>query len=180
MKNDSQPIYLEESAGLITTLLSNLIGPDARMWFEALKAFLRKENPWTDRIKHLWKSISVGGKSTEKLMKELVAKGFNLGDYAKSMTNHKQFTASSKAKKVDFAKKSLKEYGFTGKTFSELLEFFRHHSLYELCQPEDAYYLRMAYTDQPKGEWVRLAMDTIPDSVGNPNVFDLEHGDDGI
>lgn len=180
MKNDSQPISLLEAKGLIMMLYDNLTGPDARMWLEALKAFLRKENPWTDRIKHLWKSISVGGKSAEKLMKELVAKGFKLGDYAKSMTNHKQFTASSKAKKVDFAKKSLKEYGFTGKTFSELLEFFRHHPLYELCQPEDAYYLRMAYTDQPKGEWVRLAMDTIPGSDGRPDVFRLVHAGDGL
>ena len=174
MKNDSQPTSLDEGAGLITTLLSNLTGPDARMWLEAFKLFLKKKNPWTDRIENLWKSILVGGKSAEKLMKELLEKGFKLGDYAKSMTNHKQFTTSRNSKKVDFAKKSLKEFGFTGKTFGELLDFFRNHPLYELSQPEDVYYLRLAYTDQPKGEWVRLAMETIPGSDGGPGVFGLE------
>jgi hypothetical protein len=123
----------------------------------------------------VFKTIKISGKDLGQLQKE-VSKDFQLGDYAKSM----KFTPSKETKEVSFCKKSLKEYGFTGTTFSEMLDFFRNHPFYEICQPEDAYYLRMAYTDQPKGEWVRLAMDTIPDSDGYPDVFHLVHDDDGL
>lgn len=107
---------------------------------------------------------------------EDIKKEITISEYAESM----QFTPSLEVKEVEFVKKSLKDFGFTGKTFGELLEFFRNHPLYELCQPEDAYYLRLAYTDQPKGEWVRLAMDTIPVLGGDPGVFSLGHGDGGL
>jgi hypothetical protein len=122
-----------------------------------------------------FKTIKIGGKYLDQLQKE-VSKDFKLGNYAKSM----EFTPRKETQEVSFCKQTLKEYGFTGTTFSEMLDFFRNHPLYELCQPEDAYYLRMAYSDQPKGEWVRLAMDTIPDSDGFPSVFYLGHGDDGM
>lgn len=121
-----------------------------------------------------FKTIKIGGKTLKQLQEE-VSKDFYLGDYAKLM----EFTPSTETKEISFCKKTLTEYGFTGTTFSEMLDFFRNHPTYELCQPEDAYYLRMAYTDQPKGEWVRLAMDTIPGSDGDPNVFYLGH-DDGM
>lgn len=162
------------------TLINNLLGPDGLIWLEALKLFLRKENPWTNRILHIWKSIYIGGLSADKLMAKNEAKGFLLGNEAKRMTKSEAFKTSLKSRKVDFAMKSLKDFGFTGKTFAEWQEFIRSHSLFELCQPEDVYYLRIAYAGQPKDQWARLCMDTIANLHGSPRVFNLSHNDDGL
>lgn len=134
----------------------------------------------TERIANIWKSISVGGLKALKLMDRNKQKGFLLGSEAEFMTKSKSFKTSAKSKNVDFAMKSLKDFGFTGSTFAELQEFFRNHPMYEFCMPEDVYYLRIAYADQPKGQWVRLMMDTIADSDGGPGVFELEHDDFGL
>ncbi|MCF7831760.1 MAG: hypothetical protein K9M36_02660 [Candidatus Pacebacteria bacterium] len=180
MKHDSQLITLLEIKGLINTLWDRLTGPDAHTWLQAFKQFLRKENPWTDRIINLWRSVVVGGSTAERLMDESIEKGFKLGIDAEYMTKSDQFEGSIKPKKVDFVKKLLKEYGFTGTTFGELLEFFRNHPLYQLCESEDVYYLRATYTDQPKDEQVRLAMETIINSDGATSIFVLDHNAEGL
>ncbi len=152
---------------LFTSALKKLVNSNE----EVLKQFLYGE---------VWKSIYVGGKSANFLMKELVEINFKIEYNAKFITMQKQFSTSVKSRKVDFAKKSLKEFGFTGTTFAELLQFFRNHPIFELCQPEDAYYLRMAYNDQPKGECVEIAMFNISDSPHFLDMFYLEHDANGM
>jgi hypothetical protein len=134
----------------------------------------------TERIANIWKSISIGGMKALKLMDRNKQKGFLLGNEAEFMTKSKSFKTSAKSINVDFAMKSLKDFGFTGSTFAEAQEFFRNHPLYEFCIPEDVYYLRIAYADQPKGQCVRLMMDTIADSFGYPRVFMLGRNDIGL
>lgn len=134
----------------------------------------------TERIDSIWKSIFSDGIKPLKLMERNQEKGFLLGNEAEFMTKSKSFKTSAKSTQVDFAMKSLKDFGFTGSTFKEAQDFFRNHSMYELCMPEDIFYLRISYSDQPKGQWVRLMMDTIPGSSGSPRVFGLGHDDLGL
>lgn len=72
------------------------------------------------------------------------------------------------------------ELGFEkGTTFDEMVKHARQLGL-ELCPAEVGPYLRLVYKDQPKGEWLRIAMEPITDSVGYLGVFCVEHDDDGL
>lgn len=44
-----------------------------------------------------------------------------------------------------------------------------------ICPPEVGPQLRIQYLDQPRGEWVYIAMDPITDLLGFPDIFALEH-----
>jgi hypothetical protein len=44
------------------------------------------------------------------------------------------------------------------------------------CPPEIAPRLRAQYTNQPNGEYLYMAMDTISDRGGRPGVFRVSHG----
>jgi hypothetical protein len=180
MKTNSQQITLAEILGPIIEFLKNLIGPQSRMWLEAFKRFLRKENPWTEKITNIWKSILVGGKNAKQLIAE-IEKNFRLGDVARGMMGKPAFVTSKNEKKVNFAVKTVRDFGFSeSPRFEDFIKFFKNHPVYELCLPEDGPHLRLAYADQPKDEWIRLAMETIVDSDGDPGVFALALYDDGL
>jgi hypothetical protein len=50
----------------------------------------------------------------------------------------------------------------------------------ELCPAETGPRYRMKYADQPLNEWVRIGMKQITDRGGSPDVFSVEHDDDGL
>ncbi len=165
----------------LIVFFTHLIGPNGAMWWAAFNRFLRKENPWTDRILNLWNFFMIGGRSAEKLIAEIEMLGMKISGKAREMLNHANFTNSKRAKKVNFAMKKLRDFGFTeSPTFLQFIERVRNHELYELCLAEDAPNVRLQYADQPIGEWIRFVMDTIPDAGGSPRVFGLEHDGGGV
>lgn len=46
--------------------------------------------------------------------------------------------------------------------------------------PVDVMMLRLAYRSQPKGEWLRAAMDGVMHPMGNKVIFRIVHGHDGV
>jgi hypothetical protein len=67
---------------------------------------------------------------------------------------------------------SLKEIGFKKPT--ELREFYKklNKLKYQLVPPEISLYLRLIYTKQPRGEWLRISVpfDSMIDSDGVPHL----------
>jgi len=178
-KTNDQRISLDDISKLIAQLFTNLTGPNGLMWLEAFKRFLNKQECWTDGTKNLWRAFLAGGKSSERLIIEIEKANIKVVGYARSMMG--KITTSKRSKKVNFAVKTLKEFGFEkSPTFIEFIEWVRNHHVYELCLAEDAPNMRIQYSDQPKGELSTFAMETITVSGGNPGVFRLAHDDHGM
>ena len=56
-------------------------------------------------------------------------------------------------------------------------EFAEAHGLAR-CPAEVGLQLRLQYPNQPKGEWIMVAMDAVSDSLGALCVFRVEHDSD--
>jgi hypothetical protein len=50
----------------------------------------------------------------------------------------------------------------------------------ELCPPDLGPHLCLQYADQPAGERLHIAMKPIPSSDGEPRIFVVAHGPDGL
>jgi hypothetical protein len=118
-------------------------------------------------------TISLGKKITAK---ELEKKGFKVGDWAKDILKKVKF----KKQEIELVVKTVSKLGLPdGGTLKEIYEKAKEQGL-ELCPAEVGPALRLVYTDQPKGEWLRIAMEPVTDSDGDLFVFSIEHDDDGL
>lgn len=172
----------------VTTRLRVALKKGDRTFPLALNAFLKmnakERNVYfniaeTEAERKFWKTLTIGGKNAGQLIAE-IEKSYKLSDYAKSMLKHQSFTTLPAEESIDIAVITPRDLGFTSSpTFSTWIETLKGHSVYDTCPPEVGPYARLAYPDQKKGEWIRTAMDTIPDSDGGPLVFCVAHGDDG-
>lgn len=125
-----------------------------------------------------WKTITIGTKTKDQLLKEFEKKKINISDYAKNMVNKIDF--STKKETIDLVKLrvselGLKDYPTTDEIYTKAKELG-----YNLCPPEVALYLRLKDENQPLGDWYRIAMKQISDRYGYPSVFNLVHHDDGL
>ncbi|MBP7770526.1 MAG: hypothetical protein KA066_01285 [Candidatus Pacebacteria bacterium] len=135
-------------------LLVNLQGNDGRVWLDALKVFLRKENPWPKRASEyqVWKTVTTGGRTTEvwhRVLKEnKIDVDMEIGDFDEvKMHSPKRFEA-------DLVRLAVSELGFPSPVFYRQA-IKRATSLgFTLCSVEHALALRLAYLDQPVGESV--------------------------
>jgi hypothetical protein len=77
---------------------------------------------------------------------------------------------------------SVAELGFReGAKYSEIRARALELGLgLELCPAEVGPALRLAYKDQPRGEWLIIAMNTISVSDGDLRVFRVGHDDGGL
>jgi len=120
----------------------------------------------------IWKTIMVGAyQSAEAWIKALTSSGFRVSGWAKDiLAQIKRFQSPTQ---VSFVKATLAELGFTKPaTLTEIIARIKELG-YELCEPDDAPALRLAYTDQSLGEWLYVAMEPVRDSDGDLWVFRL-------
>ena len=118
-------------------------------------------------------TLQLGKKITKK---DLENAGFKVGDWAKEVLEKVTF----KKQKVNLIVKTVAELGLSdGGTLEEIYKKAEEQGL-ELCPAEVGPALRMAYKDQPKGEWLSIAMEPITDSYGFLRVFYVERDDDGL
>lgn len=182
-------IALADFAGPFKDFAEKLGGPNGEEWWMAFKRFLRKENPWeaklispTIKIWSVWKALAVGGYSKEQLFKMMLTKeGFKVSDWARDIMEKSAFRTSAGPHDVAFVRATVRDLGFTRMpTTIELFDRSRLAGLgLDLCQPEDAPYIRLAYADQLRGEWLWVAMEPITDSAGDPDVFRVGHRGSG-
>lgn len=117
----------------------------------------------------IWKTIQLGTglKSADDFRRDLTAGGFRIGDWGNDILGKPAFKVASKLTEVDLdlVNPSVAELGFKdGATFKDACE--RAISLgLEPCPNEVGPQLRLQYKDQPKGEWLRIAMKDVVEEV---------------
>ena len=69
---------------------------------------------------------------------------------------------------------SLKQSGFSNSTTLQQVYAKAKELGLELCPPQVGPELRLNYKDQPMGEWLRIAMDSISNHRDRPMIFTVE------
>ena len=132
--------------------------------------------------------IKIGGVAKDDLIEQVKAVR-ELSTYAESMMRHKLFITLDEPETAILIDLTPADLGFTeNPTTTELLDVKRladwsaanlEGYVLELCPAEVGPHLAIQYKDQPNGEILWVAMERIPDSDGNPYVFDVKRYDDG-
>ena len=128
----------------------------------------------------VWKSIPLGThKDADAYRKALKKGGYKIGDWGNDILGKPAFTVAEKEETIDLVKVTVAELGFkNGATYKEICDAAASRGL-KKCPNEVGPALRLAYTDQPAGEWLRIAMDPIAGSDGDLYIFDVVHDCDG-
>jgi hypothetical protein len=134
----------------------------------------------TDPVTSIWKPITIGNISRDKLILILKERGINVGDWVADMMKQDAFTVAQKEEQIDLVNVSVAELGFDKATRYDAICARAKERGLELCPPEVGPQLRLQYLDQPLGEWIRVAMEAIRDSGGLLRVFSVGHRDDGL
>ena len=132
------------------------------------------------------RTITLGThKTVSEMQSAITDAGKKISDWGNGIMDQPAFTIAQQEEKLHLVETSVAEIGFpkgtTYKTFRERavgteVEFEGETYTVELCPNEAGPKLRIEYDDQPKGEWLRVAMEAITDSDGLLLLFRVEHG----
>lgn len=167
--------YGELTLGQVEALVNKLGG------MEGVQRFLSGELlvSATAKVWKTWKTIQLGTglQTADDFRKEVVKAGMKIGDWANDILGKPAFTATTSETEVELVVASVAELGFKdGATRKDIYVRAQEFGL-DLCPPEVGPQLRLQYTDQPKGEWLVIAMEPITGSDGNLDLFGVEHDD---
>jgi len=129
----------------------------------------------------VWKTIQFGTglNSADDFRQALKGAGCNISNWANDILGKPDFTVAEEKKELNLVIKSVRDLGFPkGATTRQIYERATSQGL-GLCPAEVGPQLRLQYTDQPKGEWLLIAMEPIKDSDGDPVVFAVGRRDGG-
>lgn len=129
----------------------------------------------------VWQTIKIGTgvKSGKAFCSELEKKDFRIGDWARDVLKQKAFTIAAQEEDVDLVSLSVTDLGFKkGARYDAICTRGLELGL-ELCPAEVGPQLRLQYLDQPRGEWLVIAMGALRGSDGRLSVFRVAHDDDG-
>lgn len=116
-----------------------------------------------------WKTITIGNKSAEQYRREIKASGAEIGSYANELLS--KMPVSDKVQSLNLVKISVKDLGFTETTsLKDIYKRAKEQGL-DLCPAEVGPALRLAYLDQPEGEYLWIGMEPIAGSDGDLSVF---------
>ena len=129
----------------------------------------------------VWKTIKIGTiKNADEFRKALKKAGFKISDWANDIIGKPAFTVASGEEEIQLVNLSVEELGFkNGAKYGDICARAKELGL-ELCPNEVGPQLRLQYKDQPKGEWLRIAMEPITDSDGDLDIFNVGHDGDGL
>lgn len=119
------------------------------------------------------------GTNVGMILTEIRAKGMQIGNNAIDIINKPAFTISSSAVRISLVVKSVAELGFPGRADFEQVCAAASTMGLSKCPAEVGPLLRLNYPEQPNGEWLIIAMDSIVDSQGEPRMFLIGHNDRG-
>lgn len=123
-----------------------------------------------DKLK-VFKEITIGGVSKEKLLQQLVEAGVQFNKYAETLFEHPQFIPPAKAEKVQLVKLGIADVGLSNPcSFSEFVQKASVLGL-NLCPLYLAAFLRLEYLGQPEGPYLTIASEKPEKDENYPNGF---------
>ena len=146
---------------------------------EAVQRFLSSELEVkaVERVSRIFKTITLGQhKDYKSYCKALLleADGYRIGDCAGQIL--KKIEVSQTPIELDLVVMTVGELGFPDGARGDAIYDHGKQLGVELCPAEVGPALRLVYKDQPHGEWLRIAMEPITDSDGDPRVFGVGNG----
>ena len=130
----------------------------------------------------IWKTIRLGTglQNACEFRGALKNGGFRIGDWGNNILGKPAFKVSPKETSIELVQVTVAELGFKdGATCKDIYERAIILGL-ELCPNEVGPQLRLQYKDQPKDEWLRIAMEPIIDSGDDLGVFYVGHDVEGL
>ncbi len=126
-----------------------------------------------------WKIIKLGTglKTADDFRKKVMEAGMKIGYLANKILSNPVLTVAESVTEVELVVVSVAELGFRdGATQKDVYTRAQELGL-DLCSSEVGPQLCLQYTDQPKGEWLVIAMEPITESGGHVYLFNVEHVD---
>ncbi len=130
----------------------------------------------------IWKAIElgIGPNDTAGFRAALLAAACSLSDAAKEIMNTPSFAIASSPVRLNLVAVTVADLGFVGRAnYAHICSRGIDLGL-RLCPAEAGPQLRLQYLNQPKGEWVYIAMEPIADSFENARGFTVAHTDEGL
>lgn len=129
--------------------------------------------------KKVWKTIEIGiYKDSMALRKALKESRVLINDWVGGILSGMELSKTKES--IDLVVLSVDELGFPkGALYQDILKAAKKEGL-ELCPAEVGPQLRLQYLDQPKDEWLLIAMEPIKDSAGDLALLHLKHRIDGF
>jgi hypothetical protein len=173
--------YNDLSFGQAEAVFNKLGGMEGVMDFLSGKTIVVKVPSDEKTSFNVWKTIKLGNyKNADEFRKALKKDGFKIGDWANDILGKPAFTVAGAEEEIQLLNVSVADLGFkNGATYKDICAKAKELGL-ELCPNEVGPQLRLQYKDQPKGEYLRIAMEPITDSGGDLNIFRVEHDDDDL
>lgn len=126
-------------------------------------------------MKHtIYKTVSITTKSPNEIIKELKKRGDYVSSYAKDIASK----IKPKEETVNLVMVKLSDWFTSYPTTTEIFNKAEKKGL-ELCPPATGLQLRLDLTEQEKGDYFWVGMETITDSGGYPSVFIVERDGGG-
>ena len=173
--------YNDFSLGQVEALFNKLGGAEGVMEFLSGKTMVTKVLSDEKTSFNVWKTIKLGTlKNADEFRKALKKNGLKIGDWGNDILGKPAFTVTSVEEEIQLVNLSVADLGFKdGANYGNICAKAKELGL-ELCPNEVGPQLRLQYKDQPKGEYLRIAMEPITDSDGRLSIFSVAHGDDGL
>ena len=183
-------LELEEDLPIIFDCGQDQIARNINEINENTKAYIGEWNPEIfqkipDSIKYLYesfpekkifrKTIELTNKTPQEYMDQLIREGNKINSWAQDILNKLEKLKSNE--EVDLVSFSVAQLGFpSGATTEQIYNKAKEFGL-ELCPPQVGPELRLDYTDQPNGEYLKIAMEPISFRDGNPLLFNVNRND---
>lgn len=131
----------------------------------------------------VWRTMRIGTpdlRTANDFRAALKAAGCKISGRASDMLNQPGFTAAAEESEIELVRLTVAELGFPKRATREDIYNRAKERGLDLCPAEVGPRLRLEYKDQPKGEWLRVAIDPIRVLGGDPDVWDVGHDADGL